>query len=76
MSKLLTPDDIANRLGITRRTAVRWLAAGELPAIPLPSGDYRMEADDLAAWEAERKEVHRLTAQNGTKRQKKAQGAN
>jgi len=74
MTKMLTPAEVANRLNVTTRTAQRWMAEGSLPAILLPSGDYRMQAEDLDAWEAERREIAALcrqTASNDTKRTRK-----
>ena len=71
MSKMLTPAQVAERLNVTARTAQRWMAEGALPAILLPSGDYRVTPEALTAWEAERLEIASLcrqTTSNDTKR--------
>ena len=68
MTKLLTPDAVADRLDVSRRTAVKWMKSGELPAILMPSGDFRMDPADLARWEDERKEIAVMTAPNRAKR--------
>jgi excisionase family DNA binding protein len=74
MSKLLTPAQVAERLSVATRTAQRWMSEGSLPAILLPSGDYRMDPATLASWEAERLEIASLcrqTTPNGRKRTRK-----
>ena len=64
MTKLLTPQEVATRLSVTPRTAQRWMAAGEMPALQLPSGDYRVDPADLERWERERREIVRLVSPN------------
>jgi len=68
MTKFLTPNDVANRLQVSPRTIRRWMRDGELPAILMPSNDYRVDPQDLARWEAERREIGRLVSPNVPKR--------
>jgi excisionase family DNA binding protein len=43
---LLSPLDVARRLGISRATAYRLLADGDLPAVRV-RGQYRVEREEL-----------------------------
>jgi excisionase family DNA binding protein len=47
---LLSPEDVAERLGISRLTAVRWLRSGKLKAEKLGRKTVRMWASDLDAF--------------------------
>jgi excisionase family DNA binding protein len=51
---LLTARTVADRLGVTPRTVLRWTRRGELPAIRLPGGALRYDERDLDAWLDER----------------------
>lgn len=47
---LLTARHVADQLGVTPRTVLRWTRQGDVPAVRLPSGQIRYRADELAAW--------------------------
>jgi len=47
---LLTAREVAERLGISVTTALRWTRRGELPGFRLPGGALRYEEDELEAW--------------------------
>jgi len=51
---LLTARQVADRLGVTSHTVLRWTREGKLPGFRLPSGALRYEAQDIEAWIAER----------------------
>ena len=51
---LLTARQVADLLGVTTSTVLRWTRAGELPAVRLPSGQIRYREDELEAWLAAR----------------------
>jgi excisionase family DNA binding protein len=46
-SELLTPAEAATELRTTAATVKRWLRSGQLPGVKLPSGEWRVVADDL-----------------------------
>ncbi len=49
---LLTTGEAATRLHVTDETVRRWIAAGKIPAITLPSGQFRIPCgvvDDILA---------------------------
>ena len=52
--RLLTARDVAERLGATPATILRWTRHGDLPALRLPSGAVRYREDELDAWLEER----------------------
>ncbi len=52
VANLLTPEQAADRLAghgmsVTSRTLRRWVVAGSLPAVVLPSGRYLLSEDDV-----------------------------
>jgi excisionase family DNA binding protein len=47
---LLSPEDVAERLGVSRLTAVRWMRSGKLKAEKLGRKTVRMWASDLDAF--------------------------
>ena len=51
---LLTARDVAELLGLSTETVLRWVRSGKLPAIRLPSGAIRFDADELDEWLAAR----------------------
>jgi excisionase family DNA binding protein len=53
-TRLLTAREVAELLGVSSETALRWHRRGELPAIRLPSGAIRFRQDALDAWIVER----------------------
>jgi excisionase family DNA binding protein len=52
--RLLTAREVAELLGVSAETILRWTRDGKLPAIRLPSGAWRFREDDLEAWMLER----------------------
>jgi excisionase family DNA binding protein len=52
--RLLTARDVADQLGVSAETVLRWTRRGELPAIRLPGGAIRYRVRDLDAWLEER----------------------
>jgi excisionase family DNA binding protein len=54
VSVYLTAADVAETLGVSTRTVLRWIGAGELSAVRLPGGRLRVPqtalAAHLAAW--------------------------
>jgi excisionase family DNA binding protein len=52
--RLLTAREVAERLGFSTETILRWARRGELPAIRLPGGAIRFRESDLEWWLASR----------------------
>jgi excisionase family DNA binding protein len=52
--RLLTARQVAELVGVSPETVLRWTRRGELPAIRLPGGQLRYHGDDLEAWLAGR----------------------
>jgi prophage regulatory protein len=52
--RLLTARELAEQLGVSAETVLRWHRRGELPAIKLPGGAIRFREADLEAWLDER----------------------
>ena len=52
--RLLTARDVAELLGVSAETVLRWTRKGKLPAIRLPGGALRFREAELEAWLAER----------------------
>jgi excisionase family DNA binding protein len=50
MTSLLTARDLADMLGVSTETVLRWTRRGDLPAIRLPGGALRFRADEIEAW--------------------------
>jgi excisionase family DNA binding protein len=48
--RLLTAREVAELLGVSAETVLRWTRRGELPAIRLPGRAIRYRATDLDAW--------------------------
>ena len=42
---LITTSEAARMLGVSRATVARWIKLGQLPAVRLPSGVYRIHRD-------------------------------
>ncbi len=63
---LLTARTVADMLGVTSATVLRWTCNGDLPAVRLPSGQIRYRQDDLEDWlgahSTPRRDVAVLTA--------------
>ena len=54
MTSLLTAREVADLIGVSAETVLRWTRRGELPAIRLPGGAVRYREDELDAWLEER----------------------
>jgi len=52
--RLLTARQVAETLGLSTETVLRWSRRGELPAIRLPGGAIRYSQTDLDQWLAHR----------------------
>jgi excisionase family DNA binding protein len=63
---LLTARALAELLGVTPATVLRWTRDGDLPAIRLPSGQIRYRPETVDAWLVERATPNRgvLTARD------------
>jgi excisionase family DNA binding protein len=48
--RLLTARDVADLLGVSPETVLRWTRRGDLPAIKLPGGAIRYREHELDAW--------------------------
>ena len=57
MTALLTACPVADLLGVSAETVLRWSRRGQLPAIRLPGGAIRFREDDLERWLAGRATV-------------------
>jgi excisionase family DNA binding protein len=51
---LLTAREVADELGVSAETILRWTRGGKLPAVRLPSGALRYRRSELLAWIDER----------------------
>jgi excisionase family DNA binding protein len=54
IGRLLTVRAVAELLSVSTETVLRWVRAGDLPAIRLPGGAVRVAEDALEAWLAGR----------------------
>lgn len=52
--RLLTARELADVLGLSVETILRWVRQGKLPAIRLPGGAIRFREVEVEAWLAER----------------------
>jgi excisionase family DNA binding protein len=52
--QLLTARSVADMLGVSAETVLRWTRRGELSAIRLPGGAIRYQEDAIGRWLAER----------------------
>jgi excisionase family DNA binding protein len=52
--QLLTARTVAERLGVTAATVLRWTRQGQLPGIHLPGGAVRYREEELEQWLAQR----------------------
>jgi excisionase family DNA binding protein len=48
--RLLTARELAELLGVTTETVLRWTRRGDLPAFRLPGGAIRYDRDAIHAW--------------------------
>jgi excisionase family DNA binding protein len=49
-NRLVTAREVGELLGVSAETVLRWVRAGKLPAVGLPSGGIRFRQDQLDAW--------------------------
>ena len=47
--QLITAAEAARRLGVNKSTVTRWIAAGAVPAVRSPGGQWRVRATWVAA---------------------------
>ena len=68
--RLLTAAEVAEWLGFSPETVLRWTRRGELPALKLPGGPIRFRQSEVEAWLEERATPRRgvLTATPGAAR--------
>jgi excisionase family DNA binding protein len=59
VSAFLRVADVAEEVGVSARTVLRWLDAGELPCLRLPGGAIRIPHDAYLAWLEDRTGVGR-----------------
>jgi excisionase family DNA binding protein len=52
--RLLTAREVADLLGVSTETVLRWVRQGKLPAIKLPGGAVRFREDEVDGWLMER----------------------
>jgi excisionase family DNA binding protein len=57
--RLLTASDVAELLGFSPETVLRWTRRGELPAFRLPGGAIRYREGELEAWLTKRATLSR-----------------
>jgi len=50
VSAFLTVAQVADEVGVSARTVLRWLAAGELPCLRLPGGGIRIPQVAYLEW--------------------------
>lgn len=50
MEKLLTIQDVAEKLNVNTNTVYKWKAAGKITCIKLPGGDIRFKPEWLENW--------------------------
>jgi excisionase family DNA binding protein len=48
--RLLTARTLADMLGVSPETVLRWTRRGEVPAIRLPGGAIRFREDEVEEW--------------------------
>ena len=65
---LITARQLAELLGVSTETCLRWVRSGKLPAIRLPSGAIRFREDELEAWLADRATLGRGSATHPAER--------
>jgi excisionase family DNA binding protein len=54
LNNLLTARALADMLGVSTETVLRWARRGELPSIRLPGGAIRFDEDAVDRWLATR----------------------
>jgi excisionase family DNA binding protein len=52
--RLLTARELAEQLGVSTETILRWTRAGALPGFRLPGGQIRYRPSDVERWLADR----------------------
>lgn len=50
MEELITTDDLAEMLGVSKRVAQEWAQKGKVPAIKLGERLWRFRRSDIEAW--------------------------
>jgi excisionase family DNA binding protein len=62
VSELLTLEEVAQRLHVSRTTCWRLVRNGDLPSVRITGSVRRVDSDDLEAWIDERRERGRPLA--------------
>src|ERR671914_2182270 len=65
---LLTARAVADLLGVSTETVLRWSRCGSLPSLCLPGGAIRFRQDELDAWLEERRRPRRAIVTHTTSR--------
>jgi excisionase family DNA binding protein len=50
MSKLLTIDQLAEELQVSKHTIYKWVAASKIPHIPMPNRKVRFDMSAIEKW--------------------------
>jgi excisionase family DNA binding protein len=54
VTRLLTAREVADLLGVSAETVLRWTRAGKLPSIKLPGGAIRFREEEIESWIGQR----------------------
>jgi excisionase family DNA binding protein len=59
--KMLTVEEVAERMRVNEKTVRNWIASGELPAFPIGKRGYRISESDLRIFvDARKKRLQKL----------------
>ena len=63
--KMLTIEEVAERMRVNEKTVRNWIASGELPAFPIGKRGYRISETDLRNFVEARKQRLQKQASDG-----------
>ena len=64
--KMLTIEEVAERMRVNEKTVRNWIASGELPAFPIGKRGYRISETDLRNFvEARKQRLQRQASEDG-----------
>jgi excisionase family DNA binding protein len=63
-ARLLTTREVADTLGVSPETVLRYVRRGELPAVRLPGGALRFREAELDAWLEQRATSQEVASRN------------
>ncbi len=63
--KMLTVEEVAERMRVNEKTVRNWIASGELPAFPIGKRGYRISETDLRSFIETRKQKLQRRARDG-----------